>query len=115
VAGAPWLDIAAGIRLVAGLPRYLWRRLDADGAAALVASQRAQRERVFLQRLRAVLGTPSHPYRALLRHVGCEYGDVEDLTRRDGLEAALGTLYRAGVYLTSAGAAISKPCGASRS
>ena len=100
MAGAPWLDIAAGIRLVAGLPRYLWRRLDAEGAAALVASQRAQRERVFLQRLRAVLGTPSHPYRALLRHAGCEYGDVEALTRRDGLEAALGTLYRAGVYLT---------------
>jgi hypothetical protein len=97
---APWRDVAAGIRLIAGLPRYLWRRLDAERATALVAAQRADRESVFLRHVRHMLGTPTHAYHALLRNAGCEYGDVEGLTRRDGLEAALGTLYRAGVYLT---------------
>ena len=63
-------------------------------------AQQADRERAFLRQVRNVLGTPTHPYRALLRNAGCEYGDVEGLTRRDGLETALGTLYRAGVYLT---------------
>jgi hypothetical protein len=33
-------------------------------------------------------------------HAGCEYGDLADLVEREGLEAALLTLYRAGVYLT---------------
>jgi hypothetical protein len=97
---ASWRDVAAGIRLIGGLPRYLWRRLDAERATALVAAQQADRERVFLRQVQGVLETPAHPYRALLRSAGCEYGDVASLTRREGLEAALGTLYRAGVYLT---------------
>jgi hypothetical protein len=97
---AAWRDVAAGIRLIGGLPRYLWRRLDAERASALVAAQQADREFVFLRQVRGLLGTPTHPYRALLRNAGCEYGDVEALTRRDGVEASLGTLYRAGVYLT---------------
>ena len=95
-----WADFAAGARLVAGLPSYLWRRLDAAGATALVAAQRSTRQVAFLTRVRRVFDTPTSPYRALLRRARCEYGDVEALTRRDGVEAALAVLYRAGVYLT---------------
>jgi hypothetical protein len=95
-----WRDVAAGGRLIAGLPRYLWRPLDAESAAAIVAAQQTHREAAFLQQARYVFRTERSPYRALLRNAGCEYGDVEGLIRKDGLEAALGTLYRAGVYLT---------------
>jgi hypothetical protein len=40
------------------------------------------------------------PYRQLLRHVGCEYGDLERLVHREGVEGALTELCRRGVYLT---------------
>jgi hypothetical protein len=43
---------------------------------------------------------PSSPYLALLRHAGCERGDLEALVRRDGLDRALHTLRDAGVYVT---------------
>ena len=49
---------------------------------------------------RAVFGRPLSPYRALLQHAGCELGDLERLVRDDGLEGALRTLLRRGVYLT---------------
>ena len=40
------------------------------------------------------------PYRLLLRLAGCEFGDLEKLVTGEGLEGALRTLYRQGVYLT---------------
>ena len=99
IAGS-WSDLAAGARLVAGLPSYLWRRLDAAGATALVAALHATRDVAFLTQVRQVFATPTSPYRALLERARCEYGDVEALTRREGLETTLATLCRAGVYLT---------------
>ena len=86
---------------VAGLPGYLWRRLDGASAAALVAALRVDREVAFLNELRQVFDTAASPYRALLQHARCEYTETSmALTRRDGVETALATLYRAGVYLT---------------
>jgi hypothetical protein len=43
---------------------------------------------------------PANPYRKLLHHVGCEYGDLEKLVNQEGVEGALRVLYRGGVYLT---------------
>src|SRR5262249_19244852 len=45
---------------------------------------------------------PDSPYRQLLRHAGCDYPDLEEMVRRDGLEGALLALFRQGVYLTAA-------------
>ena len=61
----------------------------------------ARREADFLALLGPVYAQPEHPYRRLLTHAGCRYGDVETLVGREGLEAALHALYRQGVYLTS--------------
>jgi hypothetical protein len=47
-----------------------------------------------------VYANPASPYRELLRLAGCEYGDLERLIARDGLEGALRQLYTCGVYLT---------------
>jgi hypothetical protein len=43
---------------------------------------------------------PGSPYRLLLEAIGCEFGDLERLVEADGVEGALQTLYRRGVYLT---------------
>jgi len=61
----------------------------------------ARRDRDLLALVRrAVYGNPTSPYRWLLRHAGCEYGDFERLVAREGVEGALSALLRDGVYLT---------------
>jgi hypothetical protein len=45
------------------------------------------------------MDTPA-PYRELLKIAGCEFGDLRRLVEMDGLEGALGSLFRRGVYLT---------------
>jgi hypothetical protein len=79
----------------------------AADASAGVARQLAQRQDGFLALLRRVgfpgpraAGATLAPYQRLLRHAGCEYGDVDGLVRREGVEHALRRLYRDGVYLT---------------
>ena len=42
---------------------------------------------------------PQNPYRQLLGLAGIEYGDLEKLVTQDGVEGALHTLFRHGVYL----------------
>ena len=97
-----WLAEAwLGLRLAAELPGYLRRPLTLDEARVAVAARLAHREASFLEVVRhRVYGRPASPYRALLARAGCEWGDLERLVRRDGLEDALRVLYRAGVYLT---------------
>ena len=94
-------DITAGIRLVSALPRFLRRRLTPGQARAILQRRLARRAEDFLRLVRrTVFAQPASPYRALLRHAGCEFGDLSRLLERDGLEAALGELQRQGVYLT---------------
>jgi len=61
----------------------------------------ASRASDFLELMRsAVFAQPASPYRQLLTLAGCEYGDLETLVEREGLEGALTALYRAGVYVS---------------
>jgi hypothetical protein len=96
----PWGDVLAGLGLVAGLPRFLRRRIDLDGRAD-VTRLLETRQAALLGLLRRILAAPaSHPVRRLLAVAGCQYGDVERLVRRDGVEGTLLALHEAGVYLT---------------
>jgi hypothetical protein len=49
---------------------------------------------------RLIYANRSSPYLALLRHVGCELGDLERLVATEGLEGALARLAARGVYVT---------------
>ena len=94
-------ELRAGLRFLAALPRFLRTPIDPPRARALVRQRLAARDTDFLTLVRqAVHAHPRSIYRALLRHAGCEAGDLERLVRADGVEGALGVLARAGVYLT---------------
>ena len=68
---------------------------------ALVRRYLENRQAHFLELMRgAVFDYPSNPYHTLFRWSGCSYGDLEAAVRRDGLEAALESLRKAGVYLS---------------
>jgi len=94
-------DLLMGARFCRRLPHSLRDPITVDQAARTLGDRLARREHAFLDLVEhAVYRHPPSPYRALLRHAGCEPGDLASLVRRDGVEGALRALLREGVYLT---------------
>jgi len=72
-----------------------------DQARTLVRTRLEGRQADFLTLMReAVYGHPSSPYLVLLKRAGCEFDDLRRLVIKDGVESALESLYREGVFLT---------------
>lgn len=94
-------DALAGARLAIRLRSYFRRPITREAALAEVRRRHEQRDQTFLAIARsAIYQQPDSPYRQLLQTAGCEYGDLERLVVREGVEGALSTLFRQGVYLT---------------
>jgi hypothetical protein len=94
-------DLALFARYAAGLRKFLSTPVSPEEAQRGVALQLGRREESFLRLLEeGVYRVPRSPYRPLLEHAGIEFGDVAQLVREHGLEAALGRLYDADVYVT---------------
>jgi len=94
-------DVTIGARFLRRLPSFLRHPLSLGEARATLLRRLERREADFLTiARRAIYEHPGSPYRSLLNLAGCEYGDLERLVRKDGVEGALRILYRQGVYLT---------------
>jgi hypothetical protein len=94
-------DALIGARLLTRIPPFVRAGGPAADARADLARRIHERAAAFLTLVRhGVFAHRESPYHALLRRCGCEYGDLARLVTRDGVEAALGTLFREGVYLT---------------
>jgi hypothetical protein len=88
-------------RLLLRLPGWLRRPIDSATAHDIVRARLACREADFLALARRLIYPSARsPYRRLLQLAGCEYGDLERLVHREGLESALATLFAHGVFLT---------------
>jgi hypothetical protein len=95
-------DFLRGAAFFRALQRHLERPISLDEAKATLRCRFERRERDFLDLAqRSVYTHRTSPYRQLLAHAGCEYGDLDRLVRHEGLEGALQVLYRAGVYITT--------------
>jgi hypothetical protein len=93
-------DLAMLARLGRDLPRAFRAPIDAAEARARLRHRLANRERRLLAIAeRAIYANPRSPYLRLLRHVGCELGDLRALLAREGLEGALTILANQGVYV----------------
>lgn len=94
-------DVWSGLRLLARLPRLVRRPVSQADAEAALRGRLERREADFLALVhRGVYENPASPCRRLLAHAGCQPGDLAQLVRAEGVEGALRTLLRAGVYLT---------------
>jgi hypothetical protein len=94
-------EVLNGARVLRDLPAFVRSPVTLDEARVTLRARFAQRERDFLTiARRAVYEHAESPYRRLLAHAGCEYGDLERLVLGDGVEGALRELCRGGVYLT---------------
>ena len=96
-----WTDLTQGARLLAVLPRFVRRPIDLERAGEMLDQRLRSRARDFLALARrTIYEVRTSPYHRLLATAGCEYGDLERLVAADGLESALASLARRGVYLT---------------
>lgn len=93
-------DLTVGLRFLAALPRFLRTPLSLEAMRATLRGRFELREARCLAAIELALAIPGSPYARLFGHAGCAVGDVAGALRRDGVEAALATLYRAGVYLS---------------
>jgi hypothetical protein len=94
-------DVAEGVRFLSRVPAFLHHAITPEQARGILQARLARRDDDFLDIARRMIyPNERSPYAQLLAHAGCEYGDLERLVHQDGLEGALGTLYRSGVYLT---------------
>jgi len=99
--GISLADLKIGLRFLKALPSFLRNPLTPEEALATLRHRLKMREADLLAILKqAVYGHPESPYRLLLKHAGCEYGDIERLVSSEGVEGALYTLFENGVYLT---------------
>ena len=94
-------DLLIGIRFLRGFPGFLRHPIEPPRAREILARRFRERQDDFLTLVReGVYRRPGSPYRRLLAAAGCEYGDLERLVRRDGVDGALQELLRHGVYVT---------------
>jgi hypothetical protein len=94
------LDLLTYPRLLRNLNRFFGAGLTIEQCRQIVRERMATRQDRFLQHARRyVYGYARSPYLRLLRHAGCEYGDLERLVRQEGLEPALERLRDQGVYV----------------
>jgi hypothetical protein len=94
-------DLGSGARLLRDLPGYLRHPLSVEEARTVLRRRLERRETDFLTLLRRIFRSkPAGPYRQLLALAACEEEDLAALTRKEGIEQTLRTLYRHGVYLT---------------
>src|SRR5262245_20919590 len=94
-------DLRVGAGFLSRLPGYFRRPVGPAEARATLRRRMEHREADFLlMALRGIYDNPASPYRELLALAGCDYADLERLVSKEGLEGALETLLRHGVYLT---------------
>lgn len=94
-------NLLAYPRLFRSLARFLGRPVTLEQCKALIRQRLETREERFLQVVaRYIYGYPRSPYLPLLRHAGCEYGDLQAMVRQRGLEGTLETLRDEGVYVS---------------
>ena len=97
----PLEDLVVGARFLWNLPGFLRHPLTLGEARTILHERLERREADFLALVRrTIYDHPQSAYQQLLKLAGCEYSDLERLVNRDGVEGALQTLFRHGVYLT---------------
>ena len=91
-----------GMRLIWKLPSFLKKTIEPSQAKAIIKQRVERRCGDFLLIIKkCIYDQPKSPYLRLLQNAGCEYGDIQNLVAETGVEGALHTLYRNGVYFTS--------------
>lgn len=82
------------------LGQILGRPMSFEESVQILKDRLANRESNFLRTLeKCIYANPNSPFRALLQHAGYGFEDVARMVKTQGIEKALETLYKGGVYI----------------
>jgi hypothetical protein len=94
-------DVIKYAQLTVDLRHFVRNTISLERSKQVIRERLRNRENNFLSLLNgAVYNNPRSPYRKLLKEAGCEYGDIDSLVRRDGIEETLSELLKKGVYIS---------------
>jgi hypothetical protein len=88
-------------RLAFDLRDFLRKKITLEDSIEVIANRLRNRSNNFLNIVqKGIFENPKSPYLKLLNLAGCEYGDIESMVSRDGIEGTLQRLYSEGVYIS---------------
>lgn len=94
-------DIVKYSRLAFGLRRFLRGTITLEESKQVITNRLHSRGKNFLSLVqKGIYQNPKSPYLKLLQVAGCEFGDIESLVNKDGIETTLQKLLTEGVYLS---------------
>ena len=94
-------DLIKYSRLALGLRVFLRGTVTMEESQRAIAERLHNRDQNFLNLVqKGIYQNPKSPFLKLLRAAGCDYGDIEPLVNKEGVEAALQKLLAAGVYIS---------------
>ena len=94
-------DMVKYSRLAFGLRGFLRGTITLEESKQAITTRLQNRERHFLSLVqKGIYQNPKSPYLKLLQVAGCEFGDIESLVNREGIETTLQKLLAEGVYLS---------------
>lgn len=93
--------LASYMRFMRELPGFLRSPISPSQSRDIIARRIEGRGDMFLGLVkRCVFDNPTSPYLPLMKEAGCEYGDVSQVVRGEGVEALLRRLLAAGVRIS---------------
>lgn len=94
-------DMAKYSQLAFSLRGFLRGTITMEESKQAITERLRNRGRNFLRLVQeGIYQNPKSPYLKLLGVAGCEFGDIESLVNKDGIEATLQKLLADGVYLS---------------
>jgi hypothetical protein len=94
-------DVMRYSQLAFNLRGFLSSTIDVEESKKIIADGLLNREQNFLTLVqKAVYQNPASPYIKLLQMAGCEFGDMESMVKKEGIEATLKKLLANGVYVS---------------
>jgi hypothetical protein len=93
--------VDAYTRLISDLRKFLRENISLEQSKRELSIRLQEREANLLNLMwQAIYANPKSPYFKLLRISACEFGDIEALVKKDGIEGMLSKLLADGVYLS---------------
>ena len=98
----PYLSKVYGfLRLGYGLNAFLRNPISIENAKNIVRQGMQHREDALLRMVdRGIFANPRSPYLKLFQAAGCEFGDVKNIVKQEGVEGTLHRLLQSGIYIT---------------
>jgi hypothetical protein len=94
-------DVLKYSRLAFNLRGFLSSTIGVEESKQIISAGLLNRERNFLNMVqKGIYQNPTSPYIKLLQMAGCEFGDIESLVNKEGIEVTLKKLLADGVYLS---------------